>query len=174
MRISVYLASLPEEKAAREALLKKAAAEHSKTTADFGRILRTPQGKPYFPEAPELHFSVSHSGAYWACAFSDAPVGLDIQMHQHNSYERLANRFFHPEEAAYLAAKAFSPEAFFRIWTAKESYLKRTGEGLPGGLSTFSVLSPLPDGAEFTYLAAPEGYTMCLCGKKGKPALIHI
>ena len=40
---------------------------------------RTERGKPYFPHAPQLHFSISHSGAYWSCALSDQTVGFDLQ-----------------------------------------------------------------------------------------------
>ena len=53
----------------------------------------------------------------------------------------LAKRFFTEKEASYL--ESLSPqekiETFFRFWTAKEAYLKATGEGL-GGLDNIEVM----------------------------------
>ena len=96
-------------------------------------------GKPYFPEHPEIHFSISHSGEYWACAIASKEVGLDLQEENATARARkLAKRFFHPHEQAYL--KSVDYRAFTRIWAAKESYLKYTGEGIAGGMSHFSVV----------------------------------
>lgn len=120
-------------------------------------------GKPYFAEAPELAFSVSHSGDWWACAFGDAPLGLDLERHAPRPFLRLAARFFLPEEAEAVRAAADTAAAFYRIWCAKEAVLKRSGAGLSGGLRSFSVCAPLPDGAALHYPAAPAGYTLCLC-----------
>lgn len=33
------------------------------------------------PEYPWLHFSISHSGDFWACAMAAQEVGLDLQQH---------------------------------------------------------------------------------------------
>ncbi|MBE6914792.1 MAG: 4'-phosphopantetheinyl transferase superfamily protein [Ruminococcaceae bacterium] len=119
-------------------------------------------GKPYFPEAPELCFSVSHSGDYWVCAFSSVPVGIDLQQHRPCNIPRLSQRFFHPEEDAFLYARGYAEPDFFSVWTAKESWVKRTGTGLSIGLDSFSVVSP-PSSPVLQYLPAPAGYTMCLC-----------
>ena len=35
-------------------------------------------GKPYFRDIPQAHISLSHSGNYIACAFSDVEIGLDL------------------------------------------------------------------------------------------------
>ena len=70
----------------------------------FGELRTGPWGKPFFPQGPGLHFSLTHSGEWWLCAFSDRPLGLDLQIHR--SYAdpaRLARRFFHPREDAWLA-----------------------------------------------------------------------
>lgn len=156
----------------REARLLDAAARFTGRDVSGWQRAAAPGGKPYFPAAPELEFSVSHSGDYWACAFGDAPLGLDLQKHQSCAFERLSRRFFHPEEDAWLRACAYAPEAFFRVWTAKESWLKLTGAGIAGGLEAFSVLSPLPGGAVLQYLSAPPGYTLCLC--TGAPCAVRL
>ena len=121
--------------------------------------------KPFFPHSPEIRFSVTHSGGCWACAFSRQPVGLDLQITQPVQGEKLARRFFHPREAEYLAAH---PEEFFRVWTAKESYVKLTGRGIDDAFHHFSVVCPgglrsQLDGAFIRHIPFRPGYTLCLC-----------
>lgn len=102
-------------------------------------LFRRSGGKLYFKYHPEIHFSISHSGEYWACAFSDAEVGLDVQIEEHHHrIEKIARRFFSPEEQEYLERCDF--DEFYDVWAAKEAYLKYTGEGLAKGLGKFSVV----------------------------------
>lgn len=94
-------------------------------------VERFPHSKPRFvPEG--LSFSVSHSGEYWVCGIGAAPLGLDLQRHQPCRTQAIAKRFFHPSETAWLNGQG--PDAFFQIWTAKESYVKYTGEGITGAI----------------------------------------
>ena len=136
-------------------------------------ILRQQRGKPYFAGSENVHFSVSHSGEYVAVAFAESPVGIDLQQHRSRGYEtreeaiarhkKLASRYFHPQEQAYLEKDPW--EGFFRIWTAKESFVKRTGRGIDHHLSELCVL---PDGAAwqdgngFFRQTCLSGYTLTL------------
>ena len=118
-------------------------------------------GKPYFPEHPEIHFSISHSGDYWACAIAPKEVGLDLQEENATARaEKLAKRFFHPHEQAYL--KSVDYRDFTRIWAAKESYLKYTGEGITGGMSHFSVADPVTIDVVQTEISFDKDYKMVL------------
>ena len=76
--VTIYSAPLPEGPEASHRLLRRAAALAAPQLTDC-TLARQAQGKPWFPAAPELHFSISHSGGRWVCAFADAPVGLDLQ-----------------------------------------------------------------------------------------------
>ena len=112
------------------------------------RILESPLGKPYLPDAPDIHFSLSHAGIWVMCALGNAPLGCDVERIGRGS-ERLAARFFHPEEQAYLTSFGKDTEsawqrAFTRIWTRKESLLKATGTGLSVPMNSFSVLMDPP------------------------------
>ena len=147
------------------ALLRRAAALYCKKNTESWTRMEDACGKPFFSEAPELCFSVSHSGDFWSCAFGPSPLGLDLQIHENCPFSRISRRFFHADEDRILAAQNYDPTAFFRVWTAKESYLKRIGTGITDGLGAFSVFSPLPDGSHLQYLPFAEGYTMCLCTK---------
>ena len=79
--VTIYAAPLPEGPEASHRLLRRAAALAAPQLTDC-TLARQAQGKPWFPAAPELHFSISHSGGRWVCAFADAPVGLDLQAHR--------------------------------------------------------------------------------------------
>lgn len=134
--------------------------------------------KPRFERSPgtaddgitaRVQFSVSHSGRYWACAVCTQAVGLDVQKIESRMRNDIASRFFHPDEADYTAKMGV--EAFFDVWTAKESYVKYTGEGIGGRFSRFSVvadgrLRACVGGTELRFLALDPAYRMCLCAKK--------
>lgn len=141
------------------------------------RIDRTPKGKPYFANAPQVHLSVSHSGVYWICAFSLNPLGIDIQIHRTCEESAIAQRFFHPCEVDYLKGK--DQTAFFELWTAKESFVKYTGDGIDGAFPHFCVVGgDRIDGAacdvDFTFIDIDPRYTTCVCRpKNGRIHLIH-
>ena len=115
--------------------------------------------KPRLAHRTDISFSVSHSGSVVICAISfpgtarmdglrvicgspDAPeVGADVERVRDASesprLRRIARRFFPEGEAARLDAlpDADYPRAFCEIWTAMESYVKRTGEGFARGFA---------------------------------------
>lgn len=98
-------------------------------------------GKPCLAECPQLHFSLSHGGEEVLAAFSDADVGCDLEPLAKANLA-VARRFFHPEEAAFLFRQpgdAGKQEAFFRLWTCKESYCKLRGLGLHLPMDRFAV-----------------------------------
>ncbi len=115
-------------------------------------------GKPYVKELPDVHFSITHSGGYWACAVGDCEVGLDLQEVRDRETDKIAQRFFRPSEIAWLKDKDVGE--FFRIWAMKESYIKYTGKGLTEGLDYFSVVDGVP--AFQQEILFYEGYCMAL------------
>lgn len=133
-----------------------------------------PGRKPYLRGNPFL-FSISHSGEYWACAVGAAPVGLDIQLRQPCNYRDIASRFFTTEEQDYLRPRG--AEAFFDLWAAKESYIKRRGADMRM-LRSFSVVRDgaliCPDeGAQLRLFRCLPGYSMCLCAAETQGAAFH-
>ena len=128
-------------------------------------VTRPEYGKPYFQNAPDICFSVTHSGDFWLCAISEQVVGLDLQQIRETKPLKIARRFFHSDEADYLE---HHPGDFFTVWTAKESYVKLTGRGIDDWFSDFSVISggaprTEMDGASFRFLPFVPGYVLCLC-----------
>lgn len=122
---------------------------------------RTEAGKPYLPEDPGFHFNLSHAGCWVVLAHGGSPVGVDVEEHRKKAnISGLCRRYFTEDEQGYVTQ---DPEnRFYRIWTAKESYLKFLGTGLQKDLRSFSVLSPEP-GIHYVNHPLSEGYTLTLC-----------
>jgi len=130
------------------------------------RIAEGQWGKPFLPDHPNLHFSLSHSGKWAMCALGNRPLGCDVEATGRGN-EKLSKRFFHPEEQQVLAALApdTRPEwqrEFARIWTRKESWLKADGHGLSLGMESFSVLADQP-GIHYTEMNGTDGYAFACC-----------
>lgn len=111
-----------------------------------------PRGKPYLAHdraTPPLRFNVSHSAerALFAVALG-RELGVDLErVSETTSVLELAERFFAPQEWRFLRGlpPAARREAFFRLWTLKEAYLKASGVGLYEPLD--SIVLRLAEGA---------------------------
>ena len=91
--------------------------------------------KPYLKDG-RAFFNISHSGDYVICSLSESEIGCDVQtVGKYNP--RIAERFFTSDEKNFLKKSENQPEDFTRLWTLKESVLKKTGEGITGGLNSF-------------------------------------
>lgn len=133
----------PEDKkrsVAAGMLLNRGLAEYGLRECDM--VYATNQnGKPHFREYPQIHFSLSHSGAYVMAAFSDVEIGCDIQQMKQTDL-KIAQRFFAPEEYEYVTGweeESAQEAAFYRIWVLKESFLKAVGTGMALSMTDFSM-----------------------------------
>lgn len=138
-------------------------------------------------ESP-VYISLSHSGDYAVCALAAIPVGVDIQKkepiravmlrHFFCEAERLEFEKRHelPKSGLRNKEPVFLPdqaaEEFLRLWTAKESFMKLTGEGMAMGFANLSAdleegLIREKSGLQRTGLIreykAPEGYYLTAC-----------
>lgn len=98
-------------------------------------------GKPYLPDFPYVHFNISHSGRYVACAVCDWPVGIDIQVIR-PYYPAVARRVYKPEELEQIKNSADPAAEFTKLWTKKEAYLKMLGCGLITDIKTTVCSTP--------------------------------
>jgi len=127
---------------AGRALLRYALARYTARDAASFAIRVTSDGKPECVDGPAI--SVSHSGDLVVCAVAEqGAVGIDVETGQrHTSVAAIAQRYFTPAEARWLAA---APEQRFRmLWVLKEAYLKALGVGLAGGIDTLECLIEPP------------------------------
>lgn len=97
-------------------------------------------GKPYLTECKGLYVNLSHSGDYAVCALCDTPVGVDIQRRGECDI-KIAERFFTAQEVKFINGSNDKNEAFFEIWTKKESFVKAVGKGLSIPFGSFSALA---------------------------------
>ncbi len=99
----------------------------------------------------ELAVSVSHSGDLVAVAASTAgPVGVDVEQVRPIDYEPLLADVCTPEERGAIDGL----EAFYGVWTRKESVLKARGVGLTVPMTRAATAAPLQTVA----LALAPGY----------------
>lgn len=101
-----------------EALLRLALPERRDFNYTYG-----PHGKPLLDG---VHFNLSHSGRYVACAVADAAVGVDVQTVRPQQ-AGAAVRLLDAEEAARAGDDI---KAVFALFCAKEAVGKWHGEGL--------------------------------------------
>lgn len=101
-------------------------------------IMNSSFGKPYLPYGP--FFNLSHSGSKVVLLVGDQELGVDIE--QITPYSQsVARRVFTDCELAWLNGQQ-SDEAFFRLWTGKESIMKALGMGLRLPPESFEI-SPI-------------------------------
>lgn len=122
-----------------------------------------PNGKPAlaggFGALVRFNLSHSHNLALYAVT-AGADVGIDLERVRPSlASERVADRFFAPEEAAALKLlpSASRPAAFFACWTRKEALLKAKGGRIGEALRGFQVsLDPDEESAALRFRDAPE------------------
>jgi 4'-phosphopantetheinyl transferase len=110
------------------------------------RFTRNRFGRPFISSpqnAEPLHFSLSHTDGFVACAVSPCErVGIDVEATDRPAaHLEIARAFFSTAELADLMSlpPAQQKERFFDIWTLKEAYAKARGMGLQLPLDQFSM-----------------------------------
>ena len=157
-------------------LLLALAAKEQYGLSPLPPISRAERGKPFFPDHPEINFSLSHSGTLALCALDSAPVGADIQTAAPRR-PAMVERCCSPEERVWLAGRGDSPEAFALLWSLKEAMVKHSGKGLTLPIS--AIRPPLPRGEEtlleqdglYFRLYAGPGWRGAVCGLTPPPEL---
>ncbi|MFT3763852.1 MAG: 4'-phosphopantetheinyl transferase superfamily protein [Pseudoxanthomonas sp.] len=119
-------------------------------------LQRDESGRPRL-HAPLQRYDLgwSHSGDALLLALGEAvTLGVDIErLRPRPRALELAQRFFHPDETAWLRAQRDDARelAFVRLWCAKEAVLKAHGGGIALGLEK-PVFAEMPGAAGGTEL----------------------
>lgn len=140
------LAAAPAREPLRERFLRRRAASRRAVAARLGVaaesvvIGHAETGAPIVL-APDCGLQISVSGRedFCAIAMAERPIGVDIEPLR-GEIEPPWN-MFHPRERAALRSLsgAARHEAFLRLWTAKEAYLKALGVGLRRESASFAI-----------------------------------
>jgi 4'-phosphopantetheinyl transferase len=88
-----------------------------------------------------LRFNLSHSGGLAAIVLGQVEVGADVELPRVRRSDDIARRFFTPgeNERLFSLEKDARDDAFFRLWTCKEAFLKCTGEGLSRSTRSYEI-----------------------------------
>lgn len=122
-------------------LAKYTSVDPSELTFDTGT-----HGKPFLVSVyhPLLRFNLSHSGDLMILGLAVArEIGVDVEViNDQVEWKQIAANYFNEYELKgidSIPAGKQQLQAFYRVWTIKEAYLKARGDGLPGGLDRVVV-----------------------------------
>lgn len=139
---------------AARGILRKLLANYLQITANNVEFGYGERGKPNL--APSmldryLQFNLSHSQDYALYGFTrHCSIGVDLEhLRSLDDAAKIAQRFFSAAESALISSLTGEEQTrvFFQLWTAKEAYLKATGEGLAGLLDEVEI-SMTPESPE--------------------------
>ncbi|WP_304027104.1 4'-phosphopantetheinyl transferase family protein [Methyloversatilis discipulorum] len=143
---------VPEEQRRSRAILRASSrdafvAAHALKRLVLGALLgRVPHfsrqagGKPVV-DGNVLHFNISHCDSHVALALcGSAPVGVDVEsVPMRVSMPQVMHSALTATERARVMAESDHERSFLIHWTAKEAYVKATGEGLSRGFDTLTL-----------------------------------
>lgn len=94
-------------------------------------------GKPYIKDNT-FCFSLAHSGNIAMCAVSENDVGLDVETKEKVKLS-LSKKVFSELELQKFNSTESKSDFLIKTWTAKEAYLKLTGQGLRYPMKNITV-----------------------------------
>ncbi len=131
---------------AARGILRKLLGQYLKVSPKNLEFRYGERGKPELADsrtANNLQFNLSHSQDLALFGFAThARIGVDIErLKPMPDAIKMAQRFFTPQESTLVRDRVGikQMQMFFRLWTAKEAYLKALGTGLSGSLSSFNI-----------------------------------
>ncbi len=99
-------------------------------------------GKPIaYSDSPTVlpFFNISHSGNKVLIAFSNDPVGIDVEQVKNVELKILSETVFSSEEFHLFKTADYSINMFYQLWTRKEALLKNVGVGLLDDLRSIDI-----------------------------------
>ena len=123
------------------------------------RFCYSAKGKPYLSDYPQIHFNLSHCKNGVICAIHTSDVGVDIETVA--AYDgQLAEYVCNEQELKLINKSDNKALAFTKIWTKKESLMKKTGAGLRDDLKTIESV----DSEAITLVDPDEAYVFSIAG----------
>ena len=112
-------------------------------------------GKPAIAGHENLHFNLSHTSHFVACAVGAHPVGIDIQSPKQRVSEALMRKTLSDREREWVT-ESTDASNFFRLWVLKEAWFKCVGSGITSTFPEFSLEGATPvvlrdDAASFRF-----------------------
>lgn len=167
---AAMLALLPEERRARVVAMKAEERRREPLCAytllllalrqrcglrHLPEVAKGAYGKPFFPEHPEIHFNLSHTGGAVLVGLGDAPLGVDIERIRPVSLRTMRR-----------LAGVDTEEAFFQCWVRREARTKRTGTGVS---TMMRGETPLQPGERYDEVRTFPGYAAGVAAREKEP-----
>ena len=119
-------------------LLAKLLEHFGQSISLLERIQRTPSGRPYFAEMPQIDFNISHSADWVAVVIaitepdeSAVAVAIDIEGPQKvRNFDGLIRFYASEAEQHWFMRQTQKEAAFYRTWCPREAVLKSQGVGI--------------------------------------------
>lgn len=124
-------------------MLRRLLSRYLDTAPEVIEFSYAEHGKPSLKNNSKFHFNLSHSRDMAAYAFSrDLEMGVDIEFMR--PQKRLQGMIQHIGSAKEQTELKSLPEAevldaFYRLWTRKEAFIKAVGRGLGMGLRSIQI-----------------------------------
>ena len=138
-------------------------------------ILHDKSGRPYIPDV-NMDFNIAHSDDWAVCALeTDVPeprVGVDLQAAPTTrNTDKIAKRFFTPNEYDYFSAHHDRLHAFLRVWTRKEALVKWKGVTLSANIRKLDgFLAAETECVAFDEYIIGDRYMLTLCHRRSSRA----
>lgn len=116
----------------------------------------TASGKPYFPDWPEVHFSISHTDGAVMIGLADREIGVDIE------------KICPVKESMLRKFDCGSEENFFTAWVRREARAKRLGTPVE-----LRAESPLLPGEQVVCPESFAGYAACAVWMRAEKEALH-
>ena len=144
---------------------------------------KSPSGKPYVKNIPNLYFNVSHSGFYVVIAIGTYNLGIDIEKIKKITPHFIRSQLSLNEQHA-LAEYPISDQLrlFFNYWCLKECYLKYLGTGINSRMDKLdfkiSEMSPIQlnnynNSPYFQILEINSDYKAAICMENDDQIILH-
>jgi 4'-phosphopantetheinyl transferase len=167
----------------REVLAAKCSCDPGEIRFGFNR-----HNKPFPTNPGHPFFNLSHSGKYVIAAFSSCEVGIDLEEIRPVQEISSKAQIFMSDTEFSRFSKLTPKEKhtfFYRLWTAKESFIKNTGRGIYERLTSITIdidVSPFHlckdgerlSGYHFQEILLDPGYAACICLNTCLPQTIRI
>ncbi len=92
----------------------------------------TPAGRPEYADC-KADFNISHAKNLVICSMAEGKTGCDIERADRKVSVSVAEKFFHPEEKAFLSSAETQEEKqkrFIMLWVLKEAHIKLLGSSV--------------------------------------------
>jgi len=121
------------------------------------------------PSVPGVEFNVAHSGDAIVIALHRSPIGVDVErLDRTLDIAAVSRMCFTDRERRAIGGAPARREAFFRLWTRKEAWLKAVGTGLSFPLREVDVSeAELPAISNATVVVRPPSRILDLPAAEG-------